>query len=191
MTALPPGPNSSDRFPRTPTRIRSARGLRHVHGRRGFTILELLIVIGILLAIGGLVLVNVLGASEKADEGNTRLQMQAIEQALEQFRVEMKRWPSEEEGVAVLWSASNLEADEDQDRWGGPYLKKPAPEDLWGNAWIYRQPSEIEGLDYDLISVGPDGEEGTEDDISINESMVGEDGSLDEEFGSMDMPAGG
>ena len=59
---------------------------RPVRVRRGFTILELLIVIGILLAIGGLVLVNVLGASEKADAGNTRIQLQAFEQALEQFK---------------------------------------------------------------------------------------------------------
>ena len=163
---------------------------RPVRVRRGFTILELLIVIGILLAIGGLVLVNVLGASEKADAGNTRIQLQAFEQALEQFKAEMKRWPSEEEGIVVLWSASNLESDEDRDRWGGPYLKKPAPQDLWGNDWIYRQPSEIEGLDYDLISVGPDGEEGTEDDISIHEGRVGEDGSMEEDFGAMESTGG-
>jgi general secretion pathway protein G len=167
--------------------IRTARSARL---RRGFTILELLIVIGILLAIGGLVLVNVLGASEKADAGNTRIQLQAFEQALEQFKAEMKRWPSEEEGIVVLWSASNLEDDDDRERWGGPYLKKPAPADLWGHEWIYRQPSEIEGLDYDLISVGPDGEEGTEDDISIHESRDGEDGSLDEDFGAMDSNGG-
>ncbi len=165
-----------------PHRLRSAR--------RGFTILELLIVIGILLAIGGLVLVNVLGASEKADVGNTKLQLQAFEGALEQFKAEMKRWPSEEEGIVVLWSSSTLDSDEDRERWGGPYLKKPAPRDLWGNEWIYRQPSEIEGLDYDLLSLGPDGEEGTDDDISIHESMVGDDGSLEEDFGAMESNGG-
>ncbi|MBM4107002.1 MAG: type II secretion system protein GspG [Phycisphaerae bacterium] len=154
--------------------------------RRAFTILELLIVIGILLAIGGLVLVNILGASEKADVGNARLQLQAFEQAMEQFRAEMKRWPSEDEGIAVLWTSSSLESDEDRERWGGPYLKKPAPKDLWGHEWVYRQPSEVEGLEYDLLSVGPDGEEGTEDDISVHEGRVGEDGSVDEDFGDMD-----
>ena len=161
------------------------RPARSARLRRGFTILELLIVIGILLAIGGLVLVNVLGASEKADAGNTRIQLQAFEQALEQFKAEMKRWPSEEEGIVVLWSASNLEDDDDRERWGGPYLKKPAPTDLWGHEWIYRQPSEIEGLDYDLISVGPDGEEGTEDDISIHEGRTSEDGMVEDDFEAM------
>ena len=82
--------------------------------RRGFTILELLIVIGILLAIGSLVAVNVLGASEKADLKLARAQLQAFESAIEQFRVEMKRWPTEEEGLTVLWSKEALSTDEDK-----------------------------------------------------------------------------
>jgi general secretion pathway protein G len=166
---------------RTPLHRRGCRSA----GRRGFTIIELLIVIGILLAIGGLVLVNVLGASEKADAGNAKIQMQAIEGALEQFRVEMKRWPTEEEGIAVLWSSGTLESDDERSKWGGPYLKKPVPKDVWGNEWIYRQPSEIEGLDYDLISLGPDGEEGTEDDISIHEGRTSEDGTVEDDFEAM------
>jgi general secretion pathway protein G len=157
---------------------------RRPSARRGFTIIELLIVIGILLAIGGLVLVNVLGASEKADVGNTRIQLQAMESALEQFRVEMKRWPTEEEGIASLWSSSGLDED-DRSRWGGPYLKKPVPKDAWGSEWIYRQPSEIEGLPYDLISSGPDRQEGTDDDISVHDGRVGDDGTVADEFGAM------
>jgi general secretion pathway protein G len=135
--------------------------------RRGFTILELLIVIGILLAIGGLVAVNVLGASEKADLKLARAQLQAFEGALETFRVEMKRWPTEEEGLAVLWSKESLSEEDDKARWGGPYLKEPKPNDAWGNAWIFRVPSTIiEGQAFDIVSNGPDGQEGTEDDIS-------------------------
>ena len=150
--------------------------------RRGFTIIELLIVIGILLAIGGIVLVNVIGAQDRADVGVTKVQMQGIEDGLQRFRVDMKRWPSEEEGVAVLWSSGGLEDEEDTSKWGGPYLQKPAPNDQWGSAWVYRNPSEIEGLSYDLISVGPDREEGTDDDLNIHDSIAGEDGSLDDEF---------
>jgi general secretion pathway protein G len=135
--------------------------------RRGFTILELLIVIGILLAIGSLVAVNVLGASEKADLKLARAQLQAFESAIEQFRVEMKRWPTEEEGLAVLWSKEALSTDEDKARYGGPYLKEPKPKDTWGNVWVFRVPSTIiEGQPYDIVSNGPDGQEGTEDDIS-------------------------
>ena len=139
--------------------------------RRGFTILELLIVIGILLAIGSLVAVNVLGASEKADLKLARAQLQAFETAIEQFRVEMKRWPSEEEGLAVLWSKDALANDDDKSRWGGPYLKEPKPKDAWGSPWIFRAPSTIiEGANFDIVSNGPDGQEGTEDDISNHDS---------------------
>jgi general secretion pathway protein G len=135
--------------------------------RSGFTILELLIVIGILLAIGSLVLVNVLGASEKADVQLTRVQLKTFEDALDRFRVEMKRFPTEEEGLAVLWSKEAIANDEDKAKYGEPYLKEPKPKDTWGSEWIFRAPSTIiEGQNYDIISIGPDKQEGTEDDIT-------------------------
>jgi general secretion pathway protein G len=139
--------------------------------RRGFTILELLIVIGILLAIGSLVLVNVLGASEKADLKLARAQLQAFENALETFRVEMKRWPTDDEGLAVLWSKEAVSSDEEKSKYGGPYLKEPKPNDTWGSAWIFRAPSTIiEGANFDIISIGPDKQEGTEDDITNHDA---------------------
>ena len=164
---------------------RPAAPLAAPRGRRGFSILELLIVIGILLAIGGLVLVNVMGARDRADIGNTKIQLNTFENALEQFRADLRRYPTEEEGLSVLWSNANLESDDDRTLWGGPYLRRPAPTDLWGSEWIYRQPSEIEGLPYDLISLGPDREEGTDDDISIHDGRLGEDGQPMDDFGAM------
>jgi len=138
---------------------------------RGFTILELLIVIGILIAISGLVLVNVLGASEKADKKLALAQIKAFEGALETFKAEVKRWPTEEEGLAVLWSRDALQEEADREKWGGPYLKEPKPKDAWGNEWIFRQPSQVaEGFAFDIISLGPDGQEGTEDDISNHDA---------------------
>ena len=80
--------------------------------RRGFTILELLIVIGILLAIGGLVLVNVLGAGERADKDLVRVQIKGFEDALDRFKYDMKRWPSEDEGLAALWDKEILDEEE-------------------------------------------------------------------------------
>lgn len=135
--------------------------------------------IGILLAIGGLVLYNVLGASEKADTKLVQAQIQAFENALENFKFDMKRWPTEEEGLVVLWSKSQLETEEDQARWGGPYLKEPKPRDTWGNEWIFRQPSSIEGRPYDIVSPGPDKQEGTEDDITNHDGKISEDGTDD------------
>ena len=157
-------------------------------GRRAFTILELLIVIGILLAIGSIVLVNLIGVQEKAEDGLTRFQMTEMAGEIDAFRLAMKRYPTEDEGVAVLWSSSNLENEEDAANWR-QFLPKPAPNDQWGNPWVYRSPSDIEGLPYDLISTGPDGEEGTEDDLSIHDDMMDEDGELNDDFADFSTPS--
>lgn len=159
--------------------------------RRGFTILELLIVIGILLAIGGLVLYNVLGASEKADVKLAQAQIQGFDRALEAFKLDMKRWPTEDEGLVVLWSKEKLEGDDDRTKWGGPYLKEAKSKDAWGSEWVYRAPSQLrEGRPYDIISFGPDRQEGTEDDITNQMGKTSEDGS-DSEFSDFDSGAGG
>lgn len=134
--------------------------------RRAFTILELLIVIGILLAIGALVVINVMGTQEKADKKLTIVQLQAFRNAIDQFRADMKRIPTQEEGLKVLWSREGLD-ENDAQRWGGPYLSDPKRVDAWGTEWIYKVPAEIEGIEYDIISAGPDRQEGSEDDISL------------------------
>ena len=176
--------------PNTPTSLAGHRQ-RARTTRRAFTILELLIVIGILLAIGGIVLINLIGAQDRADIGVTQVQMQALDDGLMRFRTDMKRWPTEDEGIPVLWSSSNLEDEDEADAWGGPYLEKPVPTDQWGSEWVYRNPSEIEGLQYDLISIGPEREEGTDDDISIHDNMVGEDGTLNDEFADFETSSDG
>ena len=66
--------------------------------RRGLTLIEVLIVIAILLAIGGLVVVNLLPAKDQADMDLTRVQIDTFEQAMKRFKLDMKRWPTEEEG---------------------------------------------------------------------------------------------
>ena len=149
--------------------------------RRAFTILELLIVIGILLAIGGIVLVNLIGVQEESEVGVTKVQMQGIADQLDAFRLTMKRFPTEDEGIAVLWSSSNLEDEEEAAKWR-QFLPKPVPNDQWGNPWVYRNPSDLEGQPYDLVSIGPDGEEDTEDDLSIHDDIVDADGELMDDF---------
>ncbi len=157
-----------------------ATGTRVVR-RRAFTILELLIVIGILLAIGGLVLYNVLGASERADQQMTKARIKDFERALEAFRFDMKRWPSEEEGLAVLWTSERLDSEDETGNWQGPYLKEPNPRDIWGTEWIYRQPSQVrDERPYDIISAGPDRQEGTEDDITNHDDRAGDQDDFDD-----------
>ena len=157
------------------------RRFRPAH-RRGFTIIELLIVIGIILAIGGLVLVNVVGASEKADKSLTLAQIQAFNRALEQFKVEMKRYPSEEEGLVVLWNGEELEDEDDSSKCGVPYLKEGTHNYVRGCEWIYRNPAAVAGVANDLVSSGPDREEGTDDDICSNYVRVGANGEPFDDF---------
>ncbi len=148
--------------------------------RRGFTILELLIVIGILIALGGIVIYNLTGQSEKADKGIQLSQMQMIKKAVMMFRNDVKRLPTEEEGIVVLWDKSALD-EEVAARWQGPYLEEAIPNDIWGRELKY-VPTEDSSFGFDLVSVGPDGEEGTADDITL--AKLGAEGDMGGSSGS-------
>ena len=157
---------------------RSTKPTRPV--RRGFTLIELLIVIAILLALFGIVAGTLMSVGDKADVDLQRVQLQMIEkEGLKMFKVDMKRWPTEEEGLAVLWSKSALENEADEANWR-PFMEEAVDKDSWGNDLIYRAPSElVDGAPYDLISVGPDGEEGTDDDITNHDSSANADGDIE------------
>ena len=168
-------------------RIDRRRGDR---GRRAFTLIELLIVIAIVLAMGGLVVINLMPKKDQADIDLTRVQIDTLETAMKLFRLDMKRWPTEDEGLAALWSEDAVEDEDDLERWKGPYTEIPVPTDTWNEDWIYREPSETEGFHYDIVSLGPDKEEGTEDDITNLDRMLDSEGELREGFEDF-TPAGG
>lgn len=170
-----------------PQRIRPTRSIRPAHrprARRAFSLLEILIVIFIILALGGLVVVNLLPAREGAIADLQRADFDGIHNAMNRFRLDLNRWPTEEEGLAALWNRSALEDERDQQRWKGPYLENPARTDRWGNAIVYRNPSTIRegGQFYDLVSFGPDGQEGTDDDITNHDRLRNADGEIDGDF---------
>ncbi|GJM19061.1 MAG: type II secretion system protein GspG [Phycisphaeraceae bacterium] len=162
---------------------------RQMHGyaRTGFTLIEILIVLAIVVMISGLAAVALFGQREKADVQATQINLGTIGDALDAFRLDYRRYPTDEEGVAVLWDREQLDADAESSSWI-KYLEDPSPRDVWGNAWGYAQESEDYEPDeenpaavapYDLWSNGPDGEEGTDDDIR----MAGATGSSDGEDG--------
>ncbi|GAB4548239.1 MAG: GspG family T2SS major pseudopilin variant ExeG [Phycisphaerales bacterium] len=134
--------------------------------RAGFTLVEVLIAIAIVAILGGLVAINFIGTEDRQKPKLALTELRTIQSALDQFRIDMGRYPTEEEGIAVLWDRDALEVEEDADadKWSR-YLNEPKPNDLWDNPWNYRAESEYEGEPYDLWSNGPDGEEGTDDDI--------------------------
>lgn len=167
---------------------------RRTYVRPGFTLIEVLIVIAILLAIGGLVVVNLLPAKDKADIDLQRVQFDQIGGAMDQFKLDMKRYPSEEEGLAALWSKGAITNEDDAANWRGPYLKEAVSKDKWNHDLIYHYPGTLRGEQYyDLISVGPDGQEGTADDITNHDRFKGADGEFakpDDSFGPTDTTGG-
>jgi general secretion pathway protein G len=143
--------------------------------QRGLTLVEVLIVIAILLAIGGLVVVNLLPKKEEANVGLQKVQLQEIDRAMEMFRLDMNRWPTEEEGLEALWTRDAIEDEDEQEKWKSAYLSDRIEKDIWGHALVYHNPSDVRGEGYyDVISTGPDGEEGTDDDLNNHGTKAGE-----------------
>lgn len=143
--------------------------------RRGLTLIEVLIVIAILLAIGGLVVVNLIPRKEQADIDLQKVQFQNLDAALKNFKLDMKRYPSDEEGLAALNSKEAIANEDEAVNWRGPYLEGTITKDNWGSELVYHFPGEVNESGYDLISFGPDKQEGTEDDIT-NASSQGASG---------------
>jgi general secretion pathway protein G len=132
---------------------------------RGFTLIEVLIVIFIVLALGGLVAYNLMGQKESAENDLCKADMNTLRQAMKMFRFDHGRYPTDEEGLRVLWDKEAMQDEEQLAKWKNR-MEKPMPKDRFGHEWGYRQVSEHgnEG-EYDLWSIGRDGVEGTEDDI--------------------------
>ena len=135
------------------------------HYSRGFTLVELLVVLVILVLLFGLVGPRILGAQAKADIKKTRIDIGNLESALKLFAVDNRNYPATEEGLQSLLEAP---ADENRSRnWDGPYVDaEDLPVDPWGNTYRYTYPPANGKRDFPNIwSPGKDGEDNTDDDI--------------------------
>lgn len=119
----------------------------------GFTLLELLVVMVIIGMLAGFVAPKFFSQIGKSEVKVARAQIDALEKALDQYRLDVGRYPSTEQGLAALNERPGAEP-----KWTGPYLKKAVPTDPWGRAYVYKHPGEHG--EYDLLSYGKDGQPG-------------------------------
>lgn len=131
-------------------------------GNGGFTLIELLIVMIILGLLAALVAPRMFGKVGSSKQKAAKSQMALFETALDTYRLDMGKYPTNEQGLTAL----REKPDDADTNWDGPYLPKEIPLDPWGHAYVYVQPGEHG--DYDILSYGADkqpGGEGEDADI--------------------------
>ena len=135
-------------------RLQAARRRARTRLQRGFTLVEILVVITIIGLIMGLVGPRVLNYLSESKVKAAKIQIQSFTSALELFYLDAGRYPTTSEGLGVLVkSTGGLSA------WNGPYLKGGSvPNDPWGKAYMYRSPGER--APFEIVSYGADGVEG-------------------------------
>ena len=129
---------------------------------QGFSLLELLVVVAIIALLASYVGPKLFSQIGKSEHELARAQIDAFGKALAAFRVDLGRFPRDDEGLRALDVRPAAEA-----RWRGPYLEKPVPADPWGEAYRYRLLDG--GMSVEIVSLGADrrvGGEGDAADIS-------------------------
>ncbi len=140
------------------TTLRSGRAAKHrrAAGETGFTLLELLVVLAILGLLAAFAVPQVMKALGGAKADAAKIQVNNLTSALDFFRLDVGRYPTQDEGVAAL-----VERPSGLERWNGPYVKKrESLVDPWGNEYLFRRPGQHG--EFDLYSLGSDGAEGGE-----------------------------
>lgn len=126
---------------------------------RGFTLLEMLVVLLIVGLLVGLVGPRLFGKADTARVQATQAQVKLLRGAIETYRMDVGRYPAPSEGLASLTTAPGDPAV--RDRWRGPYLDEAVPLDPWGQPYQYAVPG-ANGQPFALYSLGADGKRGGE-----------------------------
>jgi general secretion pathway protein G len=149
---------------------------RSIRPTAGFTLIEILLVIVILLLLASALVVYLLPQQEGAEKNTTKLLLDNVATALDHYRLNVGRYPSEQDGgLNALVTKPNYENARLGEKWQGPYLKPGTRlEDPWGHAIRYEVVDKSTATDdkktgppYKLYSVGPDGQPDTDDDIKL------------------------
>jgi len=135
---------------------------RTLRGNRGFSLIELMVVVIILGILAMYIGPKLMGRTEQAKEVQTRVQIEGLETALKLYKLDNGVYPTTEQGLQALVERPDAENVLQNWRRGGYLEKGKVPKDPWGNEFIYLSPG-IQG-DYDITSYGADGVPGGEDE---------------------------
>ncbi len=136
---------------------------RHKNDMRGFTLIELMVVIVILGILAGLVLPRFMGRTEEAKKTKAKLQIENLESALKLYKLDNGAYPTTDQGLEALVVKPSTGTVPRNWREGGYLEKAKVPEDPWGRPYVYISPG-TKNKDFDLKSLGADGEEGGEEE---------------------------
>ena len=135
---------------------------RRCRRKDGFTLIEVLLVLVILVILASFAVVQFTGIQQRAKLNQAKAQIGLFETALEQYQLSIGSYPGTEGLNGLRYRPQNLP---DPSKWDGPYLKRDAPADPWGNPYQYVCPGQHNPDSFDVWSFGPDGVNGTPDDI--------------------------
>lgn len=141
-------------------RVRRRAAAAARQGERGMTLLEIMIVIAILGMLASVIVVAVMNQFDNAKINTTKIKLGSLKQAVQQYYATTGNYPSQGEGFRALMNPPD----------GLKPMIEGEPKDEWGNTIMYFNPPKNGRGQFELISKGPDGQEGTEDDISSEKS---------------------
>ena len=140
-----------------------------VRDARGFTLIELMVVVVILGILAGLIIPKIMGKPEEAKRLKARMQIEQLEQSLKLYYLDNGEYPTTEQGLNALVEKPATEPVPKRWKEGGYLEKKKIPLDPWDNPFVYISPG-VHDKDFDLVSYGADGEEGGEGKYADTES---------------------
>jgi len=125
--------------------------------KKGFTLIEIMLVVAIIGVLAAMVVPKLTGRTKQTKIAVTQADVDVnVPLSLDLYELDMGQFPSDLDSL--------MENKTNSDSWHGPYLKK-VPKDAWGQEYIYKSPGERNKYGYDIYSAGPDGQNGTNDDI--------------------------
>lgn len=130
--------------------------------RRGFTLLEVLLVVAILVALAAIVLPNLIGVQQGAMVDNAKIQVRELDGMVQMYQIHNQSFPTSDQGLQALIQVPDQSL---QNTWRGPYMKQ-LPIDPWGMQYYYQYPGQRNNTGGpDIWSSGPNRQSGDQDDV--------------------------